>query len=64
MTKDTMTVDKRRFDIESGEYELADDSLTALDRLKVKHPDAPTYILRVDYPTAVRIGVGCRIQKQ
>jgi hypothetical protein len=43
-------------DIDSGEYELADDSLTALNRLKVTHPDASTYILRVGYPAAVRIG--------
>lgn len=45
-------------DIETGDYEIADDSLTALDRIKAKHPDAPVYILRVGYPTAVKIGGG------
>lgn len=45
-------------DIDSGEYELADDSLTALDGLRARKPAAPVYIVRVGYPTAVKIGVG------
>jgi hypothetical protein len=43
-------------DIESGEYELGDDSLAALDRLKAKRPKAPIYIVRVGFPTAVKLG--------
>jgi len=45
-------------DVDTGDYELADDSLTALDRLQARKPDAPVYILRVGYPTAVKIGGG------
>ncbi len=43
-------------DIESGDYEIAPDELAALDRLKRKHPDAVPYILRVGFPTAVKLG--------
>ena len=45
-------------DIETGDYEMAEDSLSALDRLQARRPDAPVYILRVGYPTAVKIGGG------
>jgi len=45
-------------DIDTGDYEMADDSLTVLDRLQARRPDAPVYILRVGYPTAVKIGGG------
>ena len=51
-------------DIESGDYALADDSLTALDRLTAKHPDALMYILRVGFPTAVTIGVGRKVAER
>ncbi len=47
-------------DIDSGDYELGDDSLAALDRLNARRPDAAVYIVRVGYSTAVRIGVGRR----
>ena len=47
-------------DVDSGEYELADDSITALDRLKVKVPGARAYLVRIGFPTAVRIGAGRR----
>ncbi len=47
-------------DIDSGEYAVADDSITALDRLKAQAPDASVYLLRVGYPSAVRIGGGLR----
>jgi hypothetical protein len=42
--------------IETGEYELDVDELAALRRAKVKHPDAPLYILRVGDATAYRLG--------
>jgi hypothetical protein len=45
-------------DVDSGDYSLADDSLTALDQIKAKNPDASVYILRVGFPTAVKIGAG------
>jgi hypothetical protein len=45
-------------DVDSGEYSLADDCLAALDQIKAKNPDASVYILRVGFPTAVKIGAG------
>jgi hypothetical protein len=43
-------------DIETGEYEVDRDSRAAFDRADAKRPGAPFYILRVGYPTAVRLG--------
>jgi hypothetical protein len=43
-------------DIETGEYEIDSDELSALRRAKEKNPDAALYILRVGYPAAYRIG--------
>lgn len=43
-------------DVDSGEFALGDDSLSALDHLQAKAPDAPVYLLRVGFPTAVQIG--------
>ncbi len=47
-------------DVESGEYALGDDSITALDRLKARFPDASVYLLRIGFPSAVQIGAGRR----
>jgi hypothetical protein len=43
-------------DIESGEYEVDDNELAALERAKAKNPDAALYMLRVGYSSAYRIG--------
>jgi hypothetical protein len=43
-------------DIETGDYEVDNDELAALDRAKAKHPDAALYILRVGFPAAVKLG--------
>jgi hypothetical protein len=43
-------------DIETGDYEIDSDELSALRRAKEKNPDAALYILRVGYPAAYRIG--------
>lgn len=43
-------------DIETGDYEVDTDSRAAFDRADAKRPGAPFYILRVGYPTAVRLG--------
>jgi hypothetical protein len=43
-------------DVETGDYELGDSQLEALDRAEARHPDSVFYILRVGYRTAARIG--------
>jgi hypothetical protein len=43
-------------DIESGAYEVADDAITASDRLLTEHPDAQTWFVRVGSPALHRIG--------
>jgi hypothetical protein len=47
-------------DVDSGQYALADDSLSALDQLKAKVPEASVYLVRIGYPTAVQIGCAAR----
>jgi hypothetical protein len=47
-------------DVDSGEYALADDSITAFDRLKAKIPSATVYLMRIGFPAAVHIGAGRR----
>ena len=36
-------------DIESGDYEIDDTTLPAADRLRVRHPDAELYVMRIGY---------------
>ena len=43
-------------EVETGDYELGDSQLEALDRAEAKHPDRVFYILRVGYRTAARLG--------
>ena len=43
-------------DIETGEYELDADDLTATKRALTKRPAARLYGLRIGYPTAYRLG--------
>ncbi len=47
-------------DVDSGEYAIGDDSMSALDQLKAKKPNARAFILRIGFPTAVKIGAGLR----
>ncbi len=42
--------------IETGEYEIDADELTALQRAKTKQNDAPLYMLRIGHPAAYRLG--------
>jgi hypothetical protein len=49
-------------DIETGAYEVDADSRAAFDRADAKRPGAPLYILRVGYPTAVRLGGHTRVK--
>ena len=43
-------------DIETGDYEIDADSVAAMERATVKHPEPALYLLRVGYPTAVKLG--------
>jgi len=43
-------------DIETGEYEIDADELSALKRGRAKHPDAALYLLRIGHSAAHRLG--------
>lgn len=43
-------------DIETGDFEIADDTLSAYDRLSVRQPDAQIWFVRVGYQGVHRIG--------
>lgn len=43
-------------DIETHQYEIDDDMLTALDRAKARHAGAALYVVRIGYPSAVNLG--------
>lgn len=45
-------------DIETGDYEIDDEQLTAAHRLRAKHPDAAAYAIRIGYPALAKIGGG------
>ena len=38
-------------DIETGEYEIDENHMTAIHRALAKHPDAALYSLRIGFPT-------------
>jgi len=48
-------------DIETGDYEIDADSVAAVERATAKHPDPALYLLRVGYPTAVKLGGWLRV---
>jgi hypothetical protein len=43
-------------DIVTGDYEIAEDDLTASDRLLARNPHAVLYGLRIGSPTTYRLG--------
>ena len=43
-------------DIETGNYEIADEDLEATDRLLAKNPDAITYGLRIGFGPIYKLG--------
>jgi len=43
-------------ELDSGDYEMGDTQLEALDRAEAKHPNSVFYIHRIGYRTAARIG--------
>ncbi|MDQ3813606.1 MAG: hypothetical protein M3347_06610 [Armatimonadota bacterium] len=46
-------------DIETGAFEVADDVLTASDRLLARHPDAQTWFVRIGQRGVHRFGQRC-----
>lgn len=47
-------------DIETGDYEIDDDGLTATHRALAKRPGAALYGMRIGYPTYAKVGGGWR----
>lgn len=43
-------------DVHSGDYEMNDDQVTALHRLKLRRPNALCYVHRIGARTAVKLG--------
>ena len=43
-------------DVDSGAFEVADDGLTAVNRLLIRCPDAQIWCLRIGYPAVHRFG--------
>jgi hypothetical protein len=43
-------------DVETGDYEMGDDELSASDRLVSRHPDAEIWFVRVGHRALHRIG--------
>lgn len=51
-------------DIESGAFEVADDVLTASERLLARYPDAQTWFVRIGSPSVYRIGARSVIESR
>jgi hypothetical protein len=43
-------------DVDSGAFEVAEDTLTACQRLLARHPDAQIWCVRIGYPAVHRFG--------
>jgi hypothetical protein len=43
-------------DVETGDYAVADDLITAGDRVRERHPDAPMYAARIGYDAVFDVG--------
>ena len=50
--------------VETGEFVLGDDHLTASDQAAEKYPGAPLYAVRVGYPAVGRIGGRGMVQRR
>ena len=50
-------------DVESGDYEVDADQLAADDRLRLRHPDAVFFGMRIGYPTLSRLGGSLRTKR-
>jgi hypothetical protein len=47
-------------DIDTGAFEVAEDTLTASTRLLARYPDAQIWCVRIGYPAVHRFGMGMR----
>jgi len=45
-------------DVESGDYEIADDHLTASHSAHAKHPQGVFFVMRIGYPALGKVGGG------
>ena len=43
--------------VETGDYEIAEDEMTAFRQAKAKHPSAQFYFLRIGHAAAYRLGL-------
>jgi hypothetical protein len=43
-------------DVDSGDYEMDEEHLAALDRVRARHPDGSFFSMRVGYEALARIG--------
>jgi hypothetical protein len=50
-------------DIETGDYEIGDDSLAVSKRMLAKHPGAMLYGMRIGYPSFAKAGGGWRFDR-
>lgn len=48
-------------DVDSGEYEIAEEDIVAFDRALANNPDAVLYGIRIGESAAYRLGRSCRI---
>jgi hypothetical protein len=51
-------------DVETGEFELADNTLVAADRLLARSPDAQIWFVRIGHRGVHRFGLGRRQESQ
>jgi hypothetical protein len=43
-------------DVDTGDFEVAENTLTASQRLLARHPDAQIWCVRIGYPAVHRVG--------
>jgi hypothetical protein len=48
-------------DVDTGDFELAEDTLTAADRLLARRPDAQIWFVRIGHPGVHRFGPRVRM---
>lgn len=50
-------------DIDSGDFEVAEEAITACERLLARHPDAQIWCVRIGYPGIHRFGPRVRADR-